>query len=255
MMTKTTIITGANGNIGSTIAAKLLDQGDSVALIYHGSRNRIDSLIKQYPQNTLSLKADIKDAAFGNKISSVLTKNRWVADTLVHTAAMRSYDHSSLAESEPSVWREVIETNLLGTYNVLRGILRYFANSTQQNQASLRRIILFGSDVSRLGLPYGSAYSASKAAISNISRSLSVELSKDMILINTISPGPVEIDDSDFPEDYRKFRKQYYQDMLKKIPLKRFAEPEDVAALTLFLISEENRYITGEEFFLTGGKR
>lgn len=253
-MRKTTIITGANGNIGSAIAAKLMEKGGNTVLVYHQNQKRITALEKEYPQNSCLLKADIRSPRFGELLYAALAERKWTADSLVHTAAIRSYDHKSLADSNPDIWREVIETNLIGSYNVLKGALRCFASSTAQYQDGLRRIVLFGSDVSRIGLPYGSAYAASKAAISNISRSLCVELSKDMILINTISPGPVDIDDSAFPEEYRKFRQQYYQDMLKKIPLKRFALPADIAALTLFLISDDNRYITGEEFFLTGGK-
>jgi NAD(P)-dependent dehydrogenase (short-subunit alcohol dehydrogenase family) len=121
-------------------------------------------------------------------------------------------------------------------------------------EPSIRRVVLFGSNVSRIGLPKGTAYSASKAAISNLCRSLSIELGPQNILINTISPGPIEIDNSHFSPEYRKFREQYYEEMLQQTPLKRLAKPEDIVALASFLISGENSFITGEEFFITGGK-
>jgi NAD(P)-dependent dehydrogenase (short-subunit alcohol dehydrogenase family) len=127
-------------------------------------------------------------------------------------------------------------------------VLPYF------KQKKYGRIVLFGSNVSRIGLPRGTAYSASKAAISNLCRSVAVEEATDKIIINTISPGPIKIDESHFSESYRKFREEYYKEKLKEIPLKRCATFEDIFGLCRFLISEENSYITGEEFFVTGGK-
>ncbi len=132
----------------------------------------------------------------------------------------------------------------MGTYYILKKTIPYLRESQG-------KIILFSSNVTRIGLPNGSAYSASKAAISNLVRTLAQE--EPNILINAISPGPVKIDNSQFPEEYVKFRQKYYSEKLNSIPLKRLASFEDVFGLVNFLISEENKYITGEEFFLTGG--
>ena len=116
------------------------------------------------------------------------------------------------------------------------------------------RIVLLGSNVSRIGLPNGSAYAASKSAIANLSRTVALEEAENNILINTISPGPIQIDDSHFGEEYRKFRASYYKKMLMQIPLKRLATLEDLYNLIEFLLSDKNSYITGEEIFVTGGK-
>ena len=116
------------------------------------------------------------------------------------------------------------------------------------------KIVLFGSNVTRIGLPFGSAYSASKAALANIARTLAAEEAQNNIIVNIISPGPVKIDDSHFSESYRKFREEYYRKNLREIPLQRCASFEDLFGLCNFLLSAENSYITGEEFFVTGGK-
>lgn len=259
----TVIISGANGNIGSSIAEELLKKGKNVVLLYNQSNQRIQPLAKQYPRQTLSVQCDIRNiGTLEPSLADALRANSWLPRSMIHAASLRSIDHKSLVESDLSVWKDVIDTNILGTYNLLKVTLRCFQDAkieTAFRNLSKKdpfcRIILFGSDVSRIGLPYGSAYAASKAAISNMCRSLSVELAKDMILINTISPGPVKIDDSHFPEDYKEFREKYYKMMLKQIPLGRLADTADITSLALFLISEENQYITGEEFFITGGKR
>jgi len=166
---------------------------------------------------------------------------------------MRSIDAESLIETTPDLWQKIIQVNLIGTYNILRVVIPEMIKRNN-TKPSTRRIVIFGSNVSRIGLPNGTAYSASKAAISNLCRSLSIELGPQNILINTISPGPIEIDNSHFSPEYRKFREQYYEEMLKQTPLKRLAKPEDIVSFASFLISEENNFITGEEFFITGGK-
>jgi len=87
----------------------------------------------------------------------------------------------------------------------LKCVLPYF----KKNQNG--KIVLFASNVTRIGLPNGSAYSASKAGIANIGRTLAAEEAGNNIIINTVSPGPIKIDDSHFSESYRIFREQYYK--------------------------------------------
>ena len=116
------------------------------------------------------------------------------------------------------------------------------------------RIVLFGSNVSRIGLKNGSAYAASKSAISSICRSVAMEEGANNIIINTISPGPIKIDDSHFSEEYKIFREEYYKNELQNTPLKRTLEVKDVFGVTEFLLSDKNSFITGEEIFVTGGK-
>ena len=153
-----------------------------------------------------------------------------------------------LEKTDPLHWQDVISTNIIGTYNILKILLAKFK---KQNHG---KIVLMGSNVSRIGLPKGSAYSASKAALANLARTIAIEEAKNGILINVVSPGPIEIDDSHFPDEYRKFRKNYYAKMLSQTPLKRLATLEDIYGAIDFLLSDKNSYITGEEIFITGGK-
>ena len=167
---------------------------------------------------------------------------------MIHTVSVRSSDFQSLVDSDPALWKEIINVNIMGTYNVLKVVIPYF------KKEHYGKIILFGSNVSRIGLPRGTAYSASKAAMANIGRSLAHEEADSNIIINTISPGPIKIDESHFTESYREFRQRYYKEKIREIPLKRCASFKDLIGITRFLISQENSYITGEEFFITGGK-
>ena len=253
---RTVVITGANGNIASDIAGLLAGDGWNLILLYHNTTQRIDRLIENYPNTVRSAGIDILDLEqIEETLSGLFTDSGLQPNALIHTAALRSVDTAPLIDTTPELWSRIIETNVIGTYNILKVMIPYLqGENLADGDDALRRIVLLGSDVSRIGLPNGSAYAASKAAVSSITRSLAHELAGDGILINTVSPGPVSIDDSHFPEEYRRFRAEYYADMVKRTALKRLAKPSDISSFCRFLISSENKYITGEEFFLTGGK-
>lgn len=252
----TVIITGANGNVGSALAAEFADEGFRLILLYHRSMLRLEEIVKKHPDTVRAVQSDIRNLEeMQKRIGEVVQESGFNPQVLIHTAAMRSIDSAPLSETTPTLWQQIIETNITGTYNILKVVIPIFqAEKQSANSDGFCRIILFGSDVSRSGLPFGSAYAASKSAVANISRSLATELAENNILINTVSPGPVEIDDSHFSDDYRRFRAKYYEEMLKRTPLKRLAKVSDIISLCRYLISDYNNYLTGDEFFLTGGK-
>ncbi|MBT4333753.1 MAG: SDR family oxidoreductase [Candidatus Cloacimonetes bacterium] len=243
------IITGANGNVGSYFAKKYCDLGENLILIVHKNDHRIKQLVSENINRLKILKADISDHSdLKIKLAEIITETGWKPDRLIHTATARSHAIRSLADSDAELWKNIINANLIGTFNILNTILKYF----KENKNG--KIVLFGSNVSRIGLPKGSAYAASKAGIANIGRTLATEEAANNIIVNTVSPGPIKIDDSQFTESYRKFREEYYKEKLREIPLKRCASFQDIFGLCKFLLSKDNSYITGEEFFITGGK-
>ncbi|MEA2095538.1 MAG: SDR family oxidoreductase [Candidatus Cloacimonadota bacterium] len=243
------IITGANGNVGSYFAKKYYDKGENLILIIHKSDHRIKDLVKDHPDRIHVLQVDLSDySILKAKLSEIIIETGWKPDRLIHTATARSHAIKSLADSDPEMWKNIINANLVGTFNILKTILKYF----KENRNG--KIVLFGSNVSRIGLPKGTAYAASKAGIANIGRTLATEEAASNIIVNTVSPGPIKIDDSQFSESYRKFRQEYYEEKLLETPLKRCASFQDIFGLCEFLLSKDNSYITGEEFFITGGK-
>ncbi len=248
-MKKTIIITGANGNVGSYFAAQYLELGENLLLIIHEKDHRIIGLKKKYPKQIQIIKTDLIDLeALKKKLNKAIKETGWQPGRLIHTATKRSHDFKPLVDTDPEIWKQIVLMNLVGTFNILKSVIPYFRKN------KYGKIVLFGSNVTRIGLPKGSAYSASKAGIANISRTLAAEEAKNNIIINTVSPGPIKIDDSQFSESYRKFREEYYNKNIRDIPLKRCASFEDILGLCKFLLSKENSYITGEEFFITGGK-
>ncbi|MDP8221621.1 MAG: SDR family oxidoreductase [Candidatus Stygibacter frigidus] len=243
------VITGANGNLASYFNHQALDKGYNLILFYHDNFDRIQLIIDQYASRIRVIKTDFaRSRDLKSALDQVIEETGWQISALFHCSTARANDFQSLSDSDSDIWENIVDVNLKGTFRILQAVIPHFR---KQNYG---KIVLLGSNVTRIGLPRGSAYSASKAAIANISRSLAAEEGKYNIFINTISPGPIKIDDSHFSESYRKFREEYYLEKVKEIPLKRSASFEDVCGLAWFLISENNRYITGEEFFVTGGK-
>lgn len=248
-MLNTILISGANSNIGSALAKRYLLEGKKLVLLVHDRTEHIQEIDTHYRSNTLLLEVDISNADSVKETFLRLKEHpEFEPDAMIHAAAMRSSDHNSLADTNMQLSEKIVQVNLLGTIYLLHSMIPIF------RVKKAGKIILFGSNVSRTGLSKGSVYSATKAAVANLARTVAQEEGVNRILINTISPGPVAIDDSHFSEDYRTFREQYYERELAQIPLGRFVEYDDIFTLVDFLISDKNRYITGEEFYVTGGK-
>ncbi len=243
------LITGANGAIAAELTAQYLAMGYKVIALIHQNTWRLDSLMQKYQENLLVEKCDLMDF---NQISELLAtfkaKSIEIPTKLIHTSAVRSSDFLPLAETDPDKWYSVVNTNLFSTYNLLRNLIPIYMSKKEG------RIILLGSNISRTGLKFGSAYAVSKGALGNLARTLALECGGDNIMINVISPGPVNVDQSHFTKEYQKFRQDYFAKELENTPLKKLVEAQDIFTTCEFLLSEKNRVITGEEIFITGGK-
>lgn len=249
MNNKSIIITGANGAIGSFFTQEYLKLGYDVFALIHKHTERIAPLQTEYPHKLIVKKCDLTDYdQVQVSLQDFQTKYDYLPGKLIHTSALRSSDFKPLVESNPQQWSSIIEMNILSAYNLLRNILPFY----QKNKAG--RIILIGSNISRTGLKNGSAYAVSKGALPNLARTLAQENGPDNIMINVVSPGPVNADQSHFSQEYRKFRESYFQKELRETPLQKLVEPLDIFKTCDFLLSKENRMITGEEIFITGGK-
>lgn len=231
------LIVGANSSMGAYFAEKLQAMRENAILFYHAKHDNISQL--SYPR----FACDITDP---KSIEQAWNKIEMPVEKLVILSSLRASDFKPLRATEPEFWRRIIEVNLIGTGNVLRAAL----GKMDSNKTC--RIVIIGSNVSRIGLPLGSAYAASKAGLTALCRSVAKECAPH-ILLNIVSPGPTETENNSFSEEYRNFRKNYFAEKLKDIPLQRVAYNEDVFNLVWFLLSEKNNYLTGEEIFLTGG--
>jgi len=245
----TYIIYGANSNIGSQLSHLLAPQVKHLILFYHTNTDKIAELFSL--PNVLSFSSDILEYEdFMSKIGQINGTIQIENLAAVYLPAARSSDALPLSSTSLILTQSIINSNLIGTIHFLKGIL-----SLNNHVKKTTRIVLLGSLVSRFGLKNGSVYAATKAAIANLSLSVAMEEGANHTLINTVSPGPVESDNSHFDPEYAEFREKYFDYHRSQSCLGKIATPSDVCSLICFLNSLENNHITGEEIFLSGGSR
>lgn len=243
------LISGANSQVGSYLAKEYYKEGFQLVLLYHNRNERIAEQLGK--EGIFSCSVDLCDAtAVQAAISESVKQLKQNSDILIHCAAVRSSDALPLCQTEPFQFTYVLKSNIISAYNVLR----YSLPPMQEKRFG--RIIMFGSDVSRRGLKNGSAYAASKAAIANMVKSVALELAKDNILINTVSPAPIKTAlEEDYSGEYLQFRQRYFADYLTNVPTGKFVTKEEIKKVIDLLISEDLQNLTGEEIFIDGGSK
>lgn len=243
------LITGANGQSAVQLARKLLQQGCKLLLLAHHRTDRIDQVRADFPEKCWLKKCDLSSFEETKQaLTEMLTESGQNPTGLIHTAAVRSYDAKVLVESDPSVWTEIIRQNIFMAYNVLRNVLPIMLKQKQG------KIVLFGSNVTRTGLPYGTAYAASKAALANLARSLAWEIAEQNIQINVVSPAPLETKlEEDYEGDYLAFRKEYFAAYKKSHPAHKLVSLDDITKIVISLLDLDVTSVSGEEIYITGG--
>ncbi|MDY0152377.1 MAG: SDR family oxidoreductase [Candidatus Cloacimonas sp.] len=240
---KLMLITGANGQIGSYLAHAYRDQYE-LALLYHNRAERLGNF-----EPNMLFKVDLENTEqVSSTIAHIAEQYKQAPAILIHCAAKRSADAMPLANTEPDTFKDVFNSNFMGAYN----ILRYTLSFMQENRFG--RVVMFGSDVSRSGLPRGSAYAAAKAGIVNLVKSVAREMATYNVLLNAISPAPVDtILEEDYQGEYLRFRQEYFARHISNVPSGKLVSQVEIKRVVDLMISAEVENMNGEEIFLTGG--
>jgi 3-oxoacyl-[acyl-carrier protein] reductase len=240
---KTALITGASRGIGEAIALKFAEQGANIAFTYLSSEERAKALedrLKEFGVQAKGYKSDAADYAASEWLANEVLKDFGSIDICVNNAGI-SRDNLLLRVT-PEQWDEVMHANLKSVYNLTRQVIK------PMMKARKGTIINLSSVVGIMGNPGQSAYSASKAGIIGFTKSIAQELGSRNIRVNAIAPGFVETDMTHYLNDGDGGGK-----WLHKIPLGRFAKPEEVANVALFLASDMSSYVTGQVISTCGG--
>ena len=235
---KNIIVTGASGGIGNSIVKRLNDSGANIL----ASGTKLEKLeeLKSKFSTIKILKFDIsqneKIEEFVEKASAELGGN---LDCIVNNAGI-TQDNLSIRMSLDE-WRKVIDINLTSTFL----LCKFAIKKMLKNKSG--KIINITSVVGHTGNLGQANYTASKAGIVAMSKTLAIEYAKKKINVNCISPGFIKTAMTDKIDD--KFK----EIILSKIPSARLGEPEDIANAVLFLASEQSNYINGETLHVNGG--
>ena len=238
LKSKNIIITGASGGIGNSIVKRLCESGANI--LATGTKieklKELQSKLKNIKILTFDISQDDKIEEF---IENATTELGGSLDCIINNAGI-TQDNLAIRMSLDE-WKKVIDMNLTSTF-----LLSKFAIKKMLKNKS-GKIINITSVVGHTGNLGQSNYTASKAAIVAMSKSLAIEYAKKNININCISPGFIKTTMTD------KIDEKYREIIVSKIPSARLGEPEDVANAVLFLASNQSNYINGETLHVNVG--
>jgi len=235
---KTVLVTGGNTGIGKEIVLMFLASGAEVVVNYLFDDEAAFALDKEYKSVTL-LKGDVSKFDDVLRMVDQLKEMNIQIDVLINNAGI-TRDNLMLKMTEKE-FDDVIDVNLKGTWAMCKGLTRAFL---KQRSGS---IINIASVVGLIGNAGQANYVASKAGIIGLTKSLAKEFGSRGVRVNAIAPGFIQTKMTDDLPDMVK------ENYLSSIPLARFGDAKDIAALALFLASDESSYITGQVISVNGG--
>ena len=239
---KYVLITGGTRGIGKGLVHAFSNEGYSVIFTYINSVDSALAIEKEANASELSVKGyrcDVTNLKSVQKLADTLFEDDIVPVGLINNAGITK--DALFARMSSDEWNSVIDTNLNSVFNVTRS---FVSKMMELDKASIINISSISGHKGNLGQ---TNYSSSKAALTGFTKSLSLELARFNVSVNTISPGYIDTEMLQLiPDDQRKKIK-------KSIPLRRIGTIEDVASLALFLMSDDASYITGQSILIDGG--
>lgn len=236
------LITGATRGIGKQIALKLSEEGFDIAINYRRESEKLPELKKEIEKNQvrcLLVQGDVSNFEDCERFIRETVEQLGSIDVLVNNAGITK--DMLLMRMKKEDFEQVIDTNLVGTFNVTKNVISYMMKAHTGN------IINISSVVGISGNSGQTNYSASKAGIIGFTKSLAKEVAARNIRVNAVAPGFIETNMTDV------LKEEVKEQIAKNIPLKRMGKAEDVANAVKFLVSEESSYITGQVLQVDGG--
>lgn len=239
---KIALVTGAARGLGRAIAIRLAEEGAFVVINYNGSKDRAEEtaeLIRQNGGEASIRQCDVSDYDRTGEMIKELVSEYGHIDILINNAGITK-DNLIMKMSEDD-FDKVIATNLKGTFNTIRHISR------QMLKQRGGKIINMASVSGILGNMGQANYSASKAGVIGLTKTMARELASRGICVNAIAPGFIETEMTDVLSDAAK------EAAAAQIPMKRFGQASEVAEAAVFLASDKADYITGQVLCIDGG--
>jgi len=236
------VVTGGARGIGFATAERLLRAGAAVSLWDLDGAELLQARDRLHPGGTVeTIKVDVSIDEAVQAAVHATTARLGRIDILVNNAGITG-GNAPTWELTPAVWRRVIEVNLIAPFLVCRAVVPTML------QQGYGRIVNIASVAGKEGNPNASHYSASKAGLIGFTKSLARELATRNILVNCVTPAAART------EIFAQMTPAHIDYMLSKIPLQRFVEPREIAALICWLASEECSFSTGAVFDISGGR-
>jgi NAD(P)-dependent dehydrogenase (short-subunit alcohol dehydrogenase family) len=236
------IVTGAAQGIGLAIAKRLLESGASISL-WDRDKALLSEIKGQLgaEDHVSSETVDVSNESSVARATDSTIATFGKIDILVANAGIAGPNHKTW-EYPIDAWKQVVEINLIGVFLCCRAVLPYMLSR------GYGRIVNVASIAGKEGNPNASAYSASKAGVIALTKSLGKETADKNIGVNCITPAAART------RIFEQMTQEHIDFMLSRIPRGRFLEVDEVAAMVAWLVSEENSFTTGAVFDLSGGR-
>jgi 3-oxoacyl-[acyl-carrier protein] reductase len=237
---RTAIVTGGAQGIGLAIVKRLLDSGGTVR-IWDRDKALLDKTVESLPGPVSGAAVDVTEAPAITKATDDALRDLGKVDVLVNNAGIAGMAVPTV-DLPVEEWERVIKVNLTGPFLTCRALAPHMA------KAKYGRIVNIASIAGKEGNPNASAYSASKAGVIALTKSLGKELAQAGVLVNCVTPAAAKT------AIFDQITQQHIDYMLAKIPMGRFVRVEEIAALVCWLASEDCAFSTGGVFDISGGR-
>ena len=234
------VVTGGASGIGLAVAARLAAEGAAIA-IWDMNRDSIAAARQTIGPDSVGAVVDVADYSAVDAAAIAAQERLGGIDVLVCSAGITG-PNTPLADYPVDAWRKVMEVNVNGVFHCNRAVVPHML------QGGYGRNVNIASVAGKEGNPNASAYSASKAAVIGLTKSLGKELAEKNVAVNAVTPAAVKT------AIFNQMTQQHIDFMLSKIPMARFGEVDEVAALVCWLASRECSFTTGAVFDVSGGR-
>ena len=243
---KTVLVTGASKGIGAEIARRLAAEGAAVIVNYASSKAGADKIVSDIAAaggRAVAVQADVSKEADVRRMFAESTTAFGRVHVLVNNAGV--YEFGPIEEMTELLYRRLFDLNVLGLLLATREAVKQFGPEGGN-------IINIGSVAATAAPATGAVYSATKAAVDTITKSLAKELGPRKIRVNSVNPGMVETEGT---QAQGITQSDWAKQVAAQTPLRRLGRPADIAPVVAFFASDESGWITGETVVVSGGDR
>ena len=237
------LVTGGSRGIGRATALKLAREGADVAISYGSRKDAAEAVVAEIEalgRRAISAPCDVSNEAQVDAFVRATRERLGPVDLLAHCGAISNVaDHTELSFER---WKETIDVNLHGTFHVV------FAVKDEMIERGFGRIVLVSSVAALRPRPRQIHYSASKAGVIALARCCSDAFAPHNVRVNCVAPGLIDT------EMARVLTEEKRREVVSATPMERIGEPEEIAAVVAFLLSEQSSFMSGQVVVASGGR-